>query len=190
MLCPPNWSVRGHYIYASPTLHVLGGLCFDSSGFDATTFYVWVFVLPLCVPRNIVSLNFGKRLRSPKGNAWDKHDPDLIPQLQIAITQEALPFLAEVQSLSALADVVAAKYSTKNPHTREALAYALAYSGQLEAAHRQLEQLLQMMDTKIPWQREIAERATLLKSKLANLQDVQQQLKMWEMESRSNLKVD
>lgn len=108
----------------------------------------------------------------------------------MAVTREALPFLSEVESLPDLARIVAAKWSPKNPYVKQAIAYALAYSGQLEAANTQLEQLLELLDSTVPWQREMAERAILLRTKLTNLQDAQQQLRIWEMESRSNLKLD
>ena len=115
---------------------------------------------------------------------------ELIPELRMAVTREALPFLSEVESLPDLARIVAAKWSPKNPYVKQAIAYALAYSGQLEAANTQLEQLLELLDSTVPWQREMAERAILLRTKLTNLQDAQQQLRIWEMESRSNLKLD
>lgn len=99
MPCLPNWSIKGPFIYASPTQHILRGLCFEGSGFDSVTFYMTVFFLPLCVPTKIVSLTFGKRLRRAKGESWDKNDPELISALRMAVTREALPFLSEVESL-------------------------------------------------------------------------------------------
>jgi len=190
MPCLPNWSIKGPFIYASPTQHILRGLCFEGSGFDAAIFHVWVFFLPLCVPATIVSLNFGKRLRGAKGESWNKNDPELISAIRMAVTQEALPFLSEVESLPDLARILADKWPSKSSHVKEAIAYALAYSGDIEGANTQLEQLLEMLDKTVHWQREMAERATLLKTKLTNFHDAQQQLRIWEMESRSNLKLD
>jgi len=108
----------------------------------------------------------------------------------MAVTQEALPFLSEVESLPDLARILADKWPSKSSHVKEAIAYALAYSGDIEGANTQLEQLLEMLDKTVHWQREMAERATLLKTKLTNFHDAQQQLRIWEMESRSNLKLD
>jgi hypothetical protein len=188
--CLPNWFIKGPFVYASPTQHILRGLCFEGSGFDSATFYVTVFFLPLCVPTKIVGLTFGKRLRGEQGTAWNKHDPNLIPELRMAITREALPFLSEVESLPDLARIVAAMYSLKSPYARQAIAYALTSSGQLEAANTQLEQLLEMLDNTVSWQRDMAERAAVLKSQLTNPQAAQQQLRIWEMESRRNLMLD
>lgn len=118
MPCLPNWSIKGPFIYASPTQHILRGLCFEGSGFDSVTFYMTVFFLPLCVPTKIVSLTFGKRLRRAKGESWDKNDPELISALRMAVTREALPFLSEVESLPS--DVLPENETSQNEKNRVA----------------------------------------------------------------------
>jgi hypothetical protein len=52
----------------------------------------------------------------------------------------------------------------------------------------ELERLVRLLDVKIPWQREMANRAGILKAKLlSNPVEVQRQLEAWEAESVKNL---
>jgi hypothetical protein len=81
-----------------------------------------------------------------------------------------------------------------NPHRHEALAYALAQAGEVEAAVDAIDILLKLIrsikhaNSKLTWELEIAKRAHLLKTKLTvNLADARAQLAAWESETIRNL---
>jgi hypothetical protein len=71
---------------------------------------------------------------------------------------------------------------------QEAIAYALARAGDVAQAAMALDQLVGLLDEKVPWQCEMADRARALKSQMvSNPADVQRQLEAWEAESVHNL---
>jgi len=71
---------------------------------------------------------------------------------------------------------------------QQAVAYALARAGELEEAIAELDTLLAMLDVKVPWQLEMAERANALKLQLlSDVAGAQKQLEAWEAESIRNL---
>ena len=65
-----------------PVKPVLRGICFEGSGSDPKTFYVWKFWLPLYVPRKRISFTHGERLRD-KGGAemWNVTESRLVERL-------------------------------------------------------------------------------------------------------------
>ena len=73
-------------------------------------------------------------------------------------------------------------------YVQEAIAYALARAGDVAQAAMALDQLVGLLDEKVPWQCEMADRARALKSQMvSNPADVQRQLEAWEAESVHNL---
>jgi len=165
------------------------GLCFEGSSFDRKSFYVWTFFLPLFVPTKHVSFNFGKRLREPSGgDRWNADAPNLIADLAAAVEREALPFLSGIKSTEDIAKAAATAFQKSGgPYAQQAIAYAWARSGEVTRASEELNRLVRLLDLKIPWQREMAERAETLKVKLANPADAQRQLEAWEAETLQNL---
>ena len=76
----------------------------------------------------------------------------------------------------------------QNPYVQEALAYSLARAGDIDEAVAALDQLINLLDGKLSWQHDMADRAQVLKDKLvANPSEAQQQLEAWQKESVSNL---
>jgi hypothetical protein len=174
-------------MFVSPVKHVLRGISFEGSSFDKESFYATVFVLPLCVPTRHLYFNFGDRIRGVAGgDRWNGNAMDALLELRDAIKRDALPFLSRVESLHGFIELAQA-FSMQNPHTSEAIAYAWARSGEVTRANEELNRLARLLDLKIPWQREMAERAGTLKVKLANPADAQRQLEAWEAETLQNL---
>ena len=131
----PGFVSKGWLLYAHPTSHILRGFCCDGSGFNPSLFVVWVFALPLYVPTQYVSFNFGSRLKNEKGcdKWWDVQEPDLANKLRNHIQQQGLPFLDGVRQPSEMVAFAERFPGKANPHSMEAVAYSLAmaddYSG-------------------------------------------------------------
>lgn len=144
-----------------------------------------MFILPLFVPRKHVSFEFGKRIGEDR---WSANAPDLIPKLANVLKREALPFLSNIESPSDVARMATSLRLPQNPHVQQAISYACASSGDLDRAKNELNQLVCLLDVKVPWQREMAERAESLKAKLfANPKEAQDQLETCEAETLRNL---
>jgi hypothetical protein len=184
----PGFEVKAPLMFIPPLKHTLRGLCFESHSHDVKLFYVWVFLLPLCVPTKYLGFNLGKRIENPGVGPWNADAPNLLPQLSAALKREAVPFISHVESPRDLAQAAKSLCRTKDPYTQEAIAYALACAGDAGKAVAELDTLLAMLDTKVPWQLEMVERAQALKAKLlANPAEARGQLEAWENESVKNL---
>ena len=185
----PGFSVKGPMTFICPVKDALRGLYFEGSTFDEKSFYVWTFFLPLFAPTKHVSFNLGKRLREPSGgDRWNADTPNLIADLGAAVKREALPFLSGIETAEDIAKAAAAFQKAGDPYAQQAIAYAWARSGEVTRANEEFNRLVRLLDLKIPWQREMAERAETLKAKLlANPADAQRQLEDWEVETLQNL---
>jgi len=180
----PGFTAKGYLLLIPPARQILRGICFEPSGFDKATFYVWVFFLPLFVPRNHVSFEFGKRI----GHRWTADAPNLLHELGVALKREALPFLSPIESPHAVAEAAKSLRLPQNPNVQQAIAYALARAGDVDKAVAALGELTQSLDAKVPWQLEMAERASAFKAQLlGNTASAQNQLEVWEAESIRNL---
>src|SRR5574341_1368812 len=84
----PGWRLKGPLLIWPPVDHTLRGVCFEPSGFDRSGFYLWMFLLPLCVRREYLSFEIGERLRI----GWRSDDPQLVPKLLRALQEEAIPY--------------------------------------------------------------------------------------------------
>ncbi|MGA2280263.1 MAG: hypothetical protein ABSG80_08175 [Verrucomicrobiota bacterium] len=179
----PGFAVKGNLLLIPPATQILRGICFEPSGFDKKAFYVNVFILPLCVPTRHIYFNFGKRV----GIGWNSNAPNVLSELSMALKHEALPFLSRVKALHGFIEL-AKSFSSQNPNTPEAIAYAFARTGNMCKAVAMLDELTHLLDMKVPWQFEMAERADALRSQLLNdPASAQKQLEVWEAESVRNL---
>jgi len=181
----PGFAVKAPLMFILPVGHTLRGLCFESHSYEAKLFYVWVFFLPLCVPRKHVSFELGKRIG---GDRWNADGPDIIRELGVALKREALPFLSPIESPRDVAQAAKSLRLPQNPHVQQAIAYALARAGDVNKAVAALDELTRSLDVKVPWQLEMAERANALKPQLlSDAPSAQKQLEAWEAESVRNL---
>jgi hypothetical protein len=187
----PGFATSGRLMFIVPVKHILRGISFEGSDFDKKSFYVNMFVLPLCVPTTHLYFNFGSRVRhAGGGDRWNTEMPNLINDLAAALKREALPFLCPIESLNDFVNL-AKSYSFTNPHTPQAIAYASARLGDFQNARIDLGQLLQQLDLQIPWQQVIKERAEILIAELrGNPSAAQQRLETWEAETIKNLGLD
>jgi hypothetical protein len=180
-----GFTVKGPMLFIQPLKHTLRGIYFEGSSFDARSFYVWMFFMPLCVPTHHIGFNLGRRIRGVGGgDRWNADAPNLLAELGAALKREALPFLGGIASLQDVAKAATALQTSHDPYVQEAIAYALARTGEIEQAAMALDQLIGLLDAKVPWQCEMADRARTLKSQMvSNPADVQRQLEAWEAEN-------
>jgi hypothetical protein len=186
----PGFACKGWLLYAHPTSHILRGFCCDGSGFDPSRFVVWVFALPLYVPRKHVSFNFGNRLNNEKGceKWWDIQEPDLANKLLNCIQQQGLPFLDGVRQPSQIVTLAEQRPGKAFPPSLEAVAYSLVMADDYAGAQSAFDRLVKAIDLNYAWQAEILERANQFRQKLnSDPQGAKQLLAEWEQESVKNL---
>jgi hypothetical protein len=191
----PSMVVHGQMMLVVPVGQILRGVYFEGSGFDAKSFYVWVFWLPLYVPQEHISFNFGRRIRDASGgDRWNADSPQLLEGLVTAVRRDAVSFLSRLgmakdEEMVRIARAAAAK--SKDVYAHEALAYALARAGDTEAAIEAIDVLLKLLDPAIHWQAELGTRANLIKGKLlCEANKVGVQLDKWRAESIRKLKIE
>jgi hypothetical protein len=103
-----------------------------------------------------------------------------------------LPFLSRVKSLRDLIELAeSSQQSHQDPYALETVAYSFALAGDVPQALHALDQFLQQLDMKISWQRDMADRAQALRTKLSdNPSEAQKQLEAWEAETTKNLGIE
>jgi len=160
-------------IFRVPVGDVFRGFIFDSSGFSSGSFYPHVFVLPLYVPRDHLTLSFGKRL----AGIWEYregHEEFLAEQLVQKLEKEgASRFLDELDDPEKLAANLGRHHpNPRDPNLLQAIGYSSAICGQFEDAGETLDrcvaslQQMQQQDPQIVWHssllREVSEFRELL----------------------------
>jgi hypothetical protein len=183
----PGFAARGDLLFIRPLGHTLRGICFERSS-DSQSFYVWVFFLPLFVPRKYLSFEFGRRIRAQVGGeCWNAESPNVISDLGAILECEALPLLLSIKSPLDVTRIAVSLPRT-DPYVQQSLAYAWVYSGDVDRAKSELKRLIQMLNVEVMWQCEMAQISeSLLSSVTTNFADAQRQLKAWEAESVKNL---
>jgi hypothetical protein len=186
----PGFACKGWLLYAEPVDHILRGFCCDGSGFDATKFTVYVFVLPLYVPTNHLYFTFGNRLKDDRGceKWWNVNDRSVREDLLFRVRSEGLPFLNGIRSPRDLVKKAQELPATLDPYKFETIAYSLAMAEDVDVARQALDRLVKALDRSISWQAEMMERATQLAGKLStDPQGAKHQLVEWEQATVKNL---
>jgi hypothetical protein len=181
----PGFAIKGSLLFICPVENTLRGFHFEPSAFAKKEFYVGMFFLPLCVPTRHVHFTFGHRVGDEK--RWSSGESGLEANLSSAMLRE-VPFLSDLRGPADVAKALEALTKEPNPHCHEAFAYTLIQAGEVSRAAKALETVLKLTDAAVTWQQEIASRARLIREKLlANAQEAQRQLSIWESETISNL---
>jgi len=187
----PDFVIKGPMMFFRPLADVLRGFHFEPSAFSKNDFYVSAFFIPLYVPTSHVHFTFGHRIEQ-EHRGWKLDQPNIEAALNSEMRKE-LPFL---MSLERPAEVVNAllpmtapnELGHVNPHCCEALAYALVESKRENEAVEVLDGLLKSTDREVLWQNEIAERASLIRERLAEgSESAREQLAHWKSETIRNL---
>ncbi len=200
----PGFAVKGPLLFVRPIGHTLRGVYFARS-IDPRGFYVQIFLEPLFVPSQQVGFNIGWRLRRASGrsDSWGADDPHLVEELRMGLKREALPFLSRIHSPRDVADAASVvhpikgpvvqqviTYTSGDPIVQQAIAFALARSGSLDAAKSALNRFIDLAGARGFWSDEI-DRARALKSRIINdPAAAQRQLDAWETETIHNLGLD
>jgi hypothetical protein len=184
----PDFSLKGRLLFMRPVKPILRGIFFESSSFDKAAFSVTTFILPLCVPTTHLYLNFGNRIRhTGGGDRWNMTKLDLTSELGAALKLQAVPFLSRVTSLLDFVEIAKA-FSQANPNTQRAIAYSLARAGRVSEGVEVLDQLLDQLDTTVPWQLDLAKEATQVRTQLTtNPTEALRQFQAWEHGTERNL---
>ena len=177
----PEFRVKGSLLYVEPVEQLLRGFGFESSGFDRTAIYVWMFVQPLYVRAPDIVLTFGERLG---GGAKTWHpvagqEEEVMGDILREIRRKGLPFLDQIRTPADLARVASAKAqkAPDNTHVLEVEAYSLVLAGRYRDARtvlERIEQLARSLLTANPralWIEEVGTRARLLRETLARSPD-------------------
>lgn len=181
----PGFTVKGQIAFKYPLRDILQGLYFEGSSFDTHSFYIWVFLLPLCIPTKHVSFNIGFRVHKlDKGDRWDISDPQLITELTQALQEQAMPFLQNDKSPSSIIEIARSFKKESDPYVQQAIAYMAISAGNIRDGHEELNKLCHMLDSQIPWQKVMLSRAQYLQGVLlTDFAKAQNQLSLWTAES-------
>lgn len=176
---------HGPMLLADPVGDILRGICFEGSSFDKSSFYVWMFWMPLYVLTDELHLTLGKRICGDDGERWNGVSVGLLENMAASIQSDALPFLRRLETSNGLVETardVAAE--SRNPHAQETLAYVLARVGKTDAAIGEIDVLLDLLDAAVPWQEKLEMRAKLVRGKLLEGPErAAEQLDRWRVES-------
>jgi hypothetical protein len=189
----PSFVGVGKMLFKLPVDDFLHGLYFENTS-DAGCFHIWAFVLPLFPSCDVVSFNYGKRIGD--AHNWRLDNPNLLPDLGSAIHADGIPFLNSVSTPAGFINYLRAEIDIDrqrvNPHTLEALAYALIKSAEYTCALDTLAELKQRFDKSTsPWVLEVKARAELVKEKLLqNPEAALAQLEAWKAETKRKLNLD
>ncbi len=158
-------NIHRNFLLSAPINGVLRGVCFEGSSFDAESFYVWIFWIPLYVPTSVFYFNLGMRLCSESGgDRWNKLDDKLIENLTKSIVNQAVPFFQKVETQAGVVDSARVlAQESRDPYAHQALAFSLAKASDNDVAVGELDVLIQLLDHSVPWQNEIIERSKLLR---------------------------
>jgi hypothetical protein len=185
----PGFESHGSILALRPVTHTLRGLQFESDSSEGGLFYVWRFFLPLCVPTEHVTLNFGERLKGTASSMWDGRDPSTIDRLVRAVESEAVPFLAPLGSPRDVARAILQRNALASPHTWQAAAYMFAREGNGVAALDALSHLIDRLDPgRVAWHEPMLERARWLADRVvAKPREVEARLSEWEQQTIRHL---
>lgn len=181
----PGYHVKGALIFAEPTNPILRGIAFDGSSHSKTSFYIYVFFQPLCVPAEHIHFTFGFRLTDSAGvGGWESDRPNLVTDISKSLSKQALPFLQKVVSLEGAAETLDAMRSS-NTHVNEASAFCRILTGDTALALKRLENITGF-NREIEWQDQQASRIeSMIQMLRADLEAAKQRLLIWQTETAS-----
>jgi hypothetical protein len=94
----PGFAVRGNLIHEQPVGSMLRAIFFDSSAFSKTTIYPGVFVQPLYVPRDHLTLTYGRRLARCGLEYIAGEEQSLANRLLEGIREHAIPLFESLRT--------------------------------------------------------------------------------------------
>ncbi len=184
--CLPGFHVSPGLMHLEPIGRLLRGIAFDGSSFDKISFYVTVFVMPLCVPTTYLYFTYGQRI----DDRWSVGEPDTVERLAAAITTQALPFLLRTATLEDFIELAEEKRQD-DPNNLWALGLALARIGRDAEAVDVLGRMERWSGDPVGWVRGLSQRAMAFRqSMLQDASDAREQLQGWELETIEALRLN
>ena len=187
----PGFTGHKRLFLKVPMNGMIRAIHFDPSAYDTISFYPSPIVLPLCVPRNHLSLMFGgDRLRhKTEGRFWTAELPNLLPDLVEAIREQGMPILAQSDDVEGF--IALGRTSRGNPHTERFIAFFLARIGEGDRAIDLINNYLPKLDIATPWKKEIHDTSAHLRALLINDPEAaQRQLGEWEDYTIQKMRLD
>ena len=172
-----------------PMRQTLRGVCFENTGPETEQFYMWAFLMPLYIPFEYISLNFGKRLGGGS-HTWVTDRPNLISDIIKAIRYEALPFLGSpsCNEKEIVRYILKLTSRLSNQNALEVAAYTLIRIGEYEDALKKIDDLLLTLDREVEWEQKIENRALFIKTELLNSPaNAMKQMAVWTEQTLHNL---
>ncbi len=169
---------------------MLKGFYFNSSAFSSSQFEIVVFILPLYIPTEFISLTFGHFLRNPSKRQWWEYDEnrleDLGKELALEMIAAESNFLSQINTALDFYNYYK-KDKTNNIRYYEAVSYSAAYA-EIANVNDILNDFLLFLGKKdkikIDWVREIYNNVEmLLKNEKKPL------LYKWEEKTKAALKI-
>ena len=178
-----GFSAKGQLVFVAPVDHTIRGIFLDGSSFDRNLFFAEVFLQPLFVPSSRLVFNVGWRVGGG-AHRWDARSPHLLEELGSEIAGEPLAFLNRAQTPGDVAALAASLQKTQDPYVQQVIAFALARAGDCTRAVAELRALVALLDDRIEWQGEMAERARRLSAQLRDDPSAAaHQLERWEIDT-------
>ena len=184
-------------ILMKPIGSTLRGLTFASSAYSKEDFFFHWFFMPLCFPKDSLSLNYGTRMKAPDGtDGWRTDMPDLVPSLVNAVRRQALPNLLPVSTNAAVVKAIRRRVGWTfkiNVHALEETACLLIQDRRFAEARKCLQQLtsLQSDPKQRDWGRVVAERGQKMLQKLdENPESALEEVLAWRDAAISELKLE
>lgn len=180
----PGFELVGTAIVERPMVEVLKGFAIDQSSHDKKHFYVWVFILPLYVPRTTISFNLGKRLGDGAGTRWDLEDTSMPAKLARVMQAEKHAFLDAAHDLESIGDLISKVSQGGNINDLEALAYTHILCDKPSCAEAIFQQIKDTADASVAWQLQVIERtAAVQQYSRRDYQASKQLLHEWSLQS-------
>jgi hypothetical protein len=183
----PQLKTGRHLAYLPPAEHLLQGIHFDGSSFNASVFYVHAFCMPLYVPSDSIQLSIGFRLRNDQSELWSIDAPTLMDELPTAVESQCLPFWNLSRTPLLLAKYCLARQALSNLRTQEVIALSYCIAGDIGEGRRRIECIAGSANRSTKWEAEIAARADTLLS-AGSITKMNEVLLSWESYTMQNLK--
>lgn len=196
----PSFALRKGLLYRQPVEMILAGFDFETSDFVPEWFRVWVFVLPLYIPKEYIYYTYGRSLGDMK--FWGRHDwytmpagseEEVMGKVLQDIQRYGLPFLNRVYTPADMlreARKLAAGY---DQYVLEVIAYSQVLVGEYQQALHSLQRLVQWClkeEQKYEWMPAIRERAVLVQQALRrNPSEAVELLHQWRDDTLQHLRL-
>lgn len=132
--------VRNLAVRSSGDEWLLQAMAVESSGFSATKFCLWAFVLPLYIPTTYIHYTYGARLGALGGRSeiwWDTTDPNWQEDATRKVSEEARPFFDTTRGPTGLSKYIETHLADQmdtDLRVIEVLGYSRALAGDLRSA--------------------------------------------------------